>query len=206
MAAAVAAVEEVPLVDRRTSRDWKAAKRGQAMVEFLLGLVGIMFLVAGLLQAREISYKNLKMQCDSREDMADLLTGAGSSQSGDFVYSKGHDTGNDKKMYTGDDVMLSDSPSTFFGSFLPASGYIEPPTGSGSIQEYFSEFETARNDPYASLEDTGDLGASFNMLFSQDSAEIRIMPFLRRIIGKNMFILERSIWMPKLDGLMEPPP
>ncbi|WP_168433401.1 hypothetical protein [Pontiella sulfatireligans] len=188
---------------RKAFRVCKKAKSGQSMIEFLLGLICIVFLVAGLMQAREISCENLKMISLAREDVADLLTGNGSSEQGDYVYSEGHDEGNDQRRFTGDDVMLSGTASSFFSDFFSSARYNEPPIAGGeSIQQYLEDYEQV--DPYAALESTGDLGNTYNMLFTQRSTDIEIVPVIRRLVGKGSFILSRGIWMPELDGLMEP--
>jgi len=200
---AVVAVEEVPPVDRKLCKRGDK-KNGQAMVEFLLGLVGIIFLLIGLLQVRELSWNSSQMNLDMRGLLADrMIEQTGVTSGGQMVYSQGHDEGNDERKYTDDDIMLSTSPYTFVDSFLAYVGYSEDSTFDGTrMKEYLKNYKL--DDPYKALDETpSDISDTFDMIYQDAYVEVMVLPYMQQLTGKRAIELQGGIWMPELGGLME---
>ncbi|MDF7807715.1 hypothetical protein P4E94_09725 [Pontiellaceae bacterium B12219] len=202
----VTAAEEV-LVHPGAPRKYRIAeaKSGQAMIEFILGLVGIMFLLIGLLQVRELSWTSTQMSLDIRENIADQMTGSGSLQSGVLNYSEGHTRGADNRMYTSDDKMMTGSISSFLGNFMDHSGYSTPSSQGGlSTKEYLSDYNL--HDPYMALDSvSANLAEPFDMLYQPGSDDIFVLPFISPLIGKGRIDIETEVWMPELGNLMGTP-
>lgn len=202
-AVAVAAAEGVPPVDRK-SRQRREGKSGQAMIEFMLGLVGIMFLLVGLLQARELSWNIAQMNLDVRGELAEqMLEEVAETSNGQMLYSEGHDVGEDGLMYTDDDNMLSTTPFGFSEMFLEYVGYTEAGSlGGDTAQEYLENYSL--NDPYEALEEiTIEISDTFDMIYQAGSVEVDVLPFMQSLIGKTSIELDVGIWMPRLGGLMD---
>ncbi|MEA2068646.1 MAG: hypothetical protein U9P12_05545 [Verrucomicrobiota bacterium] len=187
-------------------RGWKRAstfgsRSGQAMAEFLVGLVGIMLLVVGLQQASLVSRKSFKAYSAVREDVAMQLTESMERYSGEFLFADTVDAGNDRKNYTGDDriVVGDNSFYTEGNGFLERVGY----PGADEIGDRLNEYD--RIDPYSDLADTSDsdLSQKFRMHYAVDIQPVEILPFLRKVLGKDTVNLRREIFMPSWDGLME---
>jgi hypothetical protein len=201
--AAAEAVEEVPLVDHKPPHQ-NSGKSGQAMIEFLLGLVGIMFLLVGLLQARELSWHSSQMNLDVRGELAEQMLGQNAvPSSGEMVYSEGHDKGEDGLLYTDDDLMLSASPFDFVNAFLEYVGYSGASSMGGSTtKDYLENYGV--QDPYQALDETSaNISDTFDMLYQDSHVEVMVLPFMQNLIGKSTIDLQEGIWMPHLGDLME---
>ena len=197
--------EEEPAVAHKQNRLKKKSREGQAMTEFLVGLVGIMFLVVGLLQYREMSIQSFEGHINTREDLAKQMID-NSGAHGDFIFSQGASVGADEKMFTGDDGIEGASQGFFNGTepkgFLMAVGYDDSNTEWGSgLQSYLSDYD--REDPYSRLGNSSGLAESYDMMLSTDTVQVDVMPFLRRVLGRSTVTIERKAWMPRIEGLMD---
>lgn len=175
------------------------------MTEMLAGLVGIMFLILGLLQYREMSIRSFEGHISTREDLAKQMNDNSQPQ-GDFIFSQGASVGSDEKMYTGDDGIEPASPGFFSGAepkgFLSAVGYQDADMNNGrGLESYLSEYE--RQDPFNRLGTTSGLAQSYDMLLSTDTVQIDVLPFLRQLLGRSSITVERKAWMPRTEGLMD---
>jgi hypothetical protein len=193
-----------PVVHRKTVQ-CKKSREGQAMSEFLVGLVGIMFLVVGLLQYREMSINSFEGHIRTREDLAKQMNDDSSPQ-GDFIFSQGASIGADEKMYTGDDGIESASQEFFNGAdpkgFLSAVGYNDSDADGGTgLESYLSDYDSL--DPLNRLGNSSGLAESYGMLLSTDTVQIDVLPFLRRVLGRSTVTIERKAWMPRTEGLMD---
>ena len=192
---------EVLPVGRRWHSFDTRSRSGQAMAEFLVGLVGIMLLVVGLQQIPLVSRKSFKAYSAAREDVAMQLTESMERYSGEFLFADTVDAGADRKNYTGDDrVVVGDNSFYTEGNgFLERVGY----PGAGEIGDQLNDYE--RIDPYSDLADTSDsdLSQKFRMHYAVNVQPVEILPFLRKVLGKDTVNLQREVFMPSWDGLME---
>jgi hypothetical protein len=196
--------EERPVAPRKTVQR-KKSREGQAMSEFLVGLVGIMFLVVGLLQYREMSMNSFEGHIRTREDLAKQMNDNSSPQ-GNFIFSQGASVGADEKMYTGDDGIEATSQGFFNGAdpkgFLSAVGYRDSDAEGGTgLESYLSDYDSL--DSLNRLGNSSGLAESYDMLFSTDTVQIDVLPFLRRVLGRSTITIERKAWMPRTEGLMD---
>lgn len=188
--------EEGRLVDRRFH-----SRSGQAMAEFLVGLVGIMFLIVGLQQIAILSEKSFEIHHKVRGDLAVQLTDSDDFIEG-FVYAMKTDAGADRKAYTGDDQIVVGTDDVYEGPFsvMYAVDY-------GGLNWYLSGYPhpSHDNDPYARLKDNGDGEESedFAMFYAEERVPVEVVPFFRRVLGRDSINLRQQVWMPALDGLME---
>jgi hypothetical protein len=180
----------------------KHSRSGQAMAEFLVGLVGIMLLIVGLQQISFVSDKNFKLHHKVRGDLAIQMTESGSDFIEGFVYATKPDLGADGQGYTGDDQIVAGNDDVYVGSFgvLYAIDY-------GWMSGYMADYLPAslENDPYGRLEDNGDGEESenFEMFYAEERTPVEVVPFFRKVLGRDSINLRQQFWMPALDGLME---
>ena len=77
----------------------------------------------------------------------------------------------------------------------------------GWMSGYLSDYlpPSRDNDPYSRLEDTGgaELSKNFEMFYAEDRVPVEVVPFFRRVLGRDSINLRQQAWMPALDGLME---
>jgi hypothetical protein len=169
------------------------------MSEFLVGLVGIMLLVVGLQQISILSSKTFEAHTNSRRMLAEEIAAESFEKySGDFIFVETVDSGADKKIYTADDNVIigDDSFYTEGKGFFHMVDY-------AILKDYLWEYE--RLDPYYRLSDSSFsiLAESFSMHYGVDTQEADILPFLRKVLGRDTVNLKHEIFMPAWKGLMD---
>ena len=174
------------------------SKSGQAMVEFLVGLVGILLLVVGLQQISIVSQKSFAAHTAARAQVAEQLADpTWGDYTGDFVFVDAVDQGADQKNYTGDDTIVAgdDSFYTEGKGFLPAVDY-------APLNGYLVGHD--RDDPYYRLSDSSFsiLSESFAMHYGVDIQPVELLPMLRKALGRDSVNLKRDMFMPSWKGLM----
>lgn len=174
------------------------SKSGQAMAEFLVGLVGIMLLVVGLQQVSIISRKSFESHVNVRSQLAEQMVDPMADYTGDYIFVDTVDKGEDQKGYTGDDQILEgdDSFYTDGDGLLDLVNYYDV---SGYLLTYDLE------DPYHRFDDASFyvLSKSFSMFYAADNQEVEVVPFLRTVIGRDTINLKREAWIPSWGHLME---
>ena len=175
-----------------------SSRSGQAMAEFLVGLVGIMLLVVGLQQISIISRKSFEAHVNVRTQLAEQLADPMADYSGDYVFVATVDKGLDQKNYTGDDRIVEGDDGLFTegNGFLDLVNYYD-------ISGYLLGHDL--EDPYHRLDDSSFLilSESFSMYYAQDNQQVEIVPFLRKVVGRDTIELKREAWMPSWGNLME---
>ena len=178
------------------------SRSGQAMAEFLVGLVGIMLLVVGLQQIAILSEKNFEMHHKVRGDLAVQMTESSSPFIPGFSFATKTDLGADGKAYTGDDQVVVGTDDVYTGpnGLMSAVDY---GWMRGTLWDYAPP--SRDNDPYNRLAESGfsDLSKKFEMFYAEDRVPVEVVPFLRRLLGRDSINLRQQAWMPALDGLME---
>jgi hypothetical protein len=187
---------EGPPVDRKRPISF-GSRSGQAMAEFLVGLVGILVLVVGLQQISMVSMKSFEAHNAARAQVAEQLADPSSEFSGDFLFVETVNAGVDEKVYTGDDEIVQgdDSFYTEGQGFLHAVDYAQ-------MKGYLVDYDA--DDPYYRLSDSSFsiLSESFAMHYGVDVQPVEVLPVLRRVIGRDSVNLERDLFMPSWRGLM----
>ncbi len=174
------------------------SRSGQAMTEFLVGLVGILILVVGLQQISIVSRKSFAAHTAARAQVAEQLADpTWGDYTGDFVFVDAVNQGVDQKNYTGDDTIVAgdDSFYTEGKGFLHAVDY-------GEMKDYLLNHD--RDDPYYRLSDSSFsiLSESFSMHYGVDIQPVELLPVLRKALGRDSVKLKRDMFMPSWKGLM----
>ena len=186
------------MVDRKRYPSKNHARAGQAMAEFLVGLVGIMLLVVGLQQVALVSRGSFDAHINVRRLLAEQMTDPMSNYSGDYAFFPTTDPGLDDKKYTGDDVRVTGDDSFF----TKREGY-RYAVDYSTLSEYLDEYGC--DDPYYHLSKRtlADLSKSFEMFYAVDQQPVVVVPLLRQVLGRDSLGLEQSGWMPAWDKVMQ---
>lgn len=169
-----------------------ATRSGQAIVEFVVGIVGILILVAAMLQLGTLV----------REDSRTLLKAraeAGAAALGDDYiapvspgprYLAGWSTGPDNAAYTRDDQSVAGNAALFSQGLL---AHANPAT----LAQYLPD------NPLTPMADPGALmsGLSF-VRGSSDSGPIPLYPITRKLIfGRSTITMESEVYLIWTRGL-----
>lgn len=175
-------------------------KSGQAMAEFLVGLVGIMLLIVGLQQVSIISRKSFEAHVNVRTQLAEQMVDPMADYTGDYIFVATVDKGEDQKGYTGDDRILEGDD----GFFTEGNGFLDL-VNYYDVSGYLLDPTYDREDPYHRLEDSSFLvlSESFSMYYAADNQAVDVVPFLRTVIGRDTINLKREAWIPSWGNLME---
>jgi hypothetical protein len=149
-------------------------KSGQAMIEFLVGLVGVVILLLGLELIANIVYQDVDTIFQARIDVAEDMV-AGSTQN----------TGASS-------------------AYDPSASYDELDiniNSSGEYEMYQSDYpQTERGDGFQFLRENGDPLETMVGAEKGDSIGIPSQ-LMRQILGRSDVQIENSVWMPQWDGL-----
>ncbi|MBN2162917.1 MAG: hypothetical protein JXR25_08760 [Pontiellaceae bacterium] len=172
-------------------------RSGQAMAEFLVGLVCIMLLLAGLQQVSILSGKGFESMNQARYSLASQYIDPTPESLG-FNFSGAGEAGTDGLNLTADDqhdigvdVVYQDSEYGYLnsvnddliGGFLDSAGIINPNTDLKYNDGVYSE------------------SPALQMLYAEDEREVRISPFLKKLLQLDAIHLKREVWMPRWDQL-----
>ena len=159
------------MMKRSTSRS------GQAMVEFLLGLTGIMVILMALNLAASIVYNDFITIYSAREEVADNLV-AGVVSSSAYGTSQSYDA--------------TTTVDALRQAIVDDSGY----------ENFIEDYSTGTRDGFAFLSDGADPLAT--MTGSQKSSSIDVTaPLFQRILGRSHVNINNAVWMPPWDDLMQ---
>jgi hypothetical protein len=150
------------------------AKSGQAMVEFLIGLVGIIVLVLGLNQIAMIVSSDFESMLNARMDVAEDLINQ-STTTADNSYD----------------------PSVSYAE-LNLSVNVNADGGYVRFQETYPQDQ--RNDGFEFLRNGND--PLNTMMGSEKGHAIAIESrLMRKVLGRSSIMLHHQIWMPPWDDL-----
>jgi hypothetical protein len=170
---------------------------GQAMIEFLIGLVGVAVLISMLLQISVISYERTGMVIETRNDMARALARGGSAAY-DADYLSGWGAGADNQNYTEDD-----RPE--LGN---AVGFLDGMDTAMEMSDLKSRLETPfPGNPYLGFSGStaGSVSEAFGIFRVNSRTDaIGILPAVRRLVlGIEQLVISHEIYMPSTGSLME---
>ena len=169
---------------------------GQAMVEFLIGLVGVAVLISMLLQISMISYDRTGMVIEARNDVAQRLAG-GALPSSDSDYLSGWDAGTDSQNYTEDDSSELGNAVGFMDGMTTA---MDTPMLQARLESPFPA------NPYLRFNDStsGNVSEVFGMFRVDGRTDpIEMLPAVRRLVANiETLVIEHEIYMPRTGNLM----
>jgi hypothetical protein len=171
----------------------KKRKIGQAMVEFLCGLVGICVIISVLLQINVISREHMIAVLSARSQMGDLLSYS-STGSSDADYLSGWSEGTDEYQYSEDDESETGSAVDFTGALATAISN--------------EAFEVDFLAPYFQtnlISDICEAGSDVVDLFGVNMVEeetdsIELLPFVRNLVyDADDITLKYKVYMPWIN-------
>lgn len=153
------------------------SRSGQAMVEFLLGLTGIIVILMALNLAASIVYNDFNTIYSAREEVADNLV-AGVVSSSAYNENQSYD------------------PSTSIEALREA--IIED----SEYDTFIEDYSTGTPDGFAFLSEGSD--PLSNMTGVQKSSSIDVTaPLFQRILGRASVNINNAVWMPPWEDLMQ---
>ncbi|MCF7849211.1 MAG: hypothetical protein K9M45_10190 [Kiritimatiellales bacterium] len=155
----------------------KESRDGQAMIEFMIGLIGIMILLLALNQVASIVYNDFKTIYSAREEVADKLV---DMQPGSASY----------------DESQSYDPSPSIDELAINI------SGEGSYENFLGSYPSDRPDGFGFLWSGED--PLRNMTGSQKSSAIAVTaPLFKKLLGRDSIKINNAAWMPPWDDLMQ---
>ena len=151
------------------------SKNGQAMVEFLLGLVGIVILLLGLNQVAMIVYNDFNTITSAREEVADRLMNqsAGTTSVGSDVYNMSSVEEYMRPALNPDDLLVQE------------------------LDRYPSERENQFNFLWENHNPLQE------MTSSEKSSTIAVTsPLFQRVIGRSKVQINNAVYMPPWEDLL----
>ena len=151
-------------------------KSGQAMVEFLIGLVGLLFIMLGLFQMVIVVDEDFDSLIGAREQVARQLTGTGGA-SADYSTATQYE-----------------AQGGFYNQFLDNIQYTDAYTRALALQD----------DPRDGFEVAAEGDIMSTMVGFEDGQAIDVeSAMLGRVIGDRIRT-RNMVWMPPWDDLMDP--
>jgi hypothetical protein len=170
---------------------------GQAMIEFLLGLVGIAVLVAMLVQINAISLVHTPMVISTRNQMASMLAGNPADSSGS-AYLSGWESGPDGFRYTPDDSSAAGDSGSFINGMESATHrdeLLQVLQARGFAESDFSRFGSGA---------AGNVTESFGMFSHGQTDSIDFALIVQKLVtGWDTLQFRHDIYMPRINSLME---
>jgi hypothetical protein len=168
------------------------------MAEFLVGLVAIMLLVAGLQQIAFLSDRGYDAMNNARLNMARQLMDpsfAGDALS-NFEFGDPTRPGRDRKNYTADDRRAFGN-DTFY---QVNDGYREKVLD-GDIEGYFASYDFYNPNNDLKQSDVYSRSTALEMFHASDQQIVDVVPFLNRALGRERILIARDLVMPRLDQI-----
>lgn len=164
------------------------------MAEFLVGLVAVMLLVAGLQQIAFLSDRGYEAMDNARRSMARQLMDPGFVEGYRFGFGDPSSPGSDKNNYTADDRRSNGNDSFYQDS----DGYLEN-VYDLRIEVYLSDYDYY--NPHNDLKETDVYSRStaLEMFHASDQQRVDVVPFLDRMLGRESILIGRDVVMPRLD-------
>ncbi len=166
------------------------------MAEFLVGLVCIMLLVAGLQQIALLSDRGFKAMNNARHKMAEQQVYPVLRWS-EFNFSAPVTPGPDGRAYTADD----DRPvgdDTFYQDYEGYLGMVYDDL----IDNYLDS--AGRIDSHIDLqysEGVFSSTAALDMNRAADQQAVEVVPFMDKVLGRDRILVGHDVWMPRWGGI-----
>lgn len=171
-----------------TTTDTGAAQSGQAMVEFVVALVAIIVLTAGLLQFARISAAHTATAVEARREAgAYAIMAAPPFADPDYILDR--TVGPDGAAYSRDDGHIDALPDNFYAKVV---GYANPAALNTRLPG--NAVSRLYGRPFPQLE--------FGMTYGSDSKQVPLLPVIRSLVYRATDIeLESEAWMIWTHGI-----
>lgn len=163
----------------------RAARGGQAMIEFLVGLVAVLVLIAGLLQVAELTMKHTDAMVEARLDAGETaLSGLFPLSNPDYIES--WNEGPDQIRYTTDDASSRGGSSEFTDSI--ANRAAADDAGWAIINAAGGNIPVLHEHP--------DPVSFFGLVKAESEDTVSLIPAIRELVYRAETIRIRSeVWM-----------
>ena len=172
------------------------------MAEFLVGLVAIMLLVAGLQQIAFLSDRGYDAMNNARRTMARHLMDPSFAGDALSTFDFGDPTrpGRDRKNYTADDRKAVGNDTFYQGP----DGYLEK-VWDADIEGYFASYDFYNPHNDLKVSDVYSRSTALEMFHTSTQHSVDVVPFLDRVLGKKTITVGRGqdIVMPRLDRVKQ---
>ena len=168
------------------------------MAEFLVGLVAVMLLVAGLQQVAFLSDRGYAAMNNARHDMARQLMDPGFVDPYRFAFGDPARLGRDGKKYTADD-RRAEGNDTFYQD---SDGYLEKVLDA-DIEGYFGSYDFYNPHNDLKVSDVYSRSTALEMFHASDQQSVDVVPFLDRVLGRETILIGRDLVMPRLDRIKQ---
>ena len=165
-------------------------KDGQALTEFIVGLVAIMVLVAGLVQIASITKAHTDAMFSARKEAGQLSMQDGTLLSAS-LFIKDWKENDDEKRYTKDDSATTDSLMKFNNDIVEYAS---------DSADGWSIMNNAKYDAIPNLRNS--TGVQFGMVRGNAGSSVDLLPIFQKLIYAAPEIdLECTVWMTWTKGI-----
>ena len=171
---------------------------GQAMAEFLVGLVCIMLLIVGIQQISFLSQKGFKAMTAARHAMAWQYAENPPSEWPIFNFGVPTRPGMDSKNLTADDRRGGGDDSFY----QDMDGYLDM-VYDDEIERYLLG-AVGRTSPHIDLkysEGTYTTTTALDMMYAAGHEAVFVVPFMDEVLGRDRILIGRDLWMPRWDAI-----
>lgn len=168
---------------------------GQAMVEFVIGLVGVLVVTAGILLLAELDRADTEtLAAASADAISDAMSGSIPSS---FTPVQDWDEGLDGMRHTKDDKAVN---GNFGGIRANISSYTAPNGDwSGTRRD---DGSSVKYDDIVRFNDGTLTSSAFNFMRAHEEATVETLPVLQSFMGlPGTITVENEVWMPAFSGL-----
>ena len=164
-----------------------APRQGQAMIEFIVGLIAVLALFAGLIQfvslfiAQTDTFTNARRIAGSRA-MAPVAIASGAE------YILAWDEADDKRRYSVDDTHSDADPIAFVDTIVKRAAR--------NVADW-GQLEKIPRNAVRDLRDSPAPATMFGLMEGRDSQVVPLLPVVRHLLyNRDSIELESSVWMP----------
>jgi hypothetical protein len=176
-----------PTTRRPGTADAGEARRGQAMIEFLVGIIAVMALFAGLIQfvslftAQTDTFSKARRAAGGRA-MADVQMVSAAD------YIQFWDAAADQRRYSVDDTHSDANAISFKDEIVSRSA----PNATDWLL-----LDTIPNNEMRDLRDNAAPATLFGLMEGQETADIPLLPVVRTLLyDRSNIEIKSSVWMP----------
>ena len=181
----------------RHSKGWPTADRsGQAMVEFIVGLVAVMALLAGLLQVASLGKAHTDSMVEARREAADLAMmdlGDGTVVLSDPDYIQEWNVGPDGRHHSRDDTWTEANAGEFNERIVDRAA---------ADPEGWSILGDVPNNPIGQLHGNWDAVAALGLVHGHDERPVPLLPAVRSLLYRADSVdVECDVWLTWTKGI-----
>jgi hypothetical protein len=170
----------------------RSSRSGQAIVEFIVGLVAVLVLFAGLLQVATLTKKHTDTMVEARRLAAErAMTDLDAASNPDYISN--WKPGTDRKPYTRDDIHSPADPGSFDSRIVDRAA--EDALG-------WSIIDFIPRNPLADMHGSGTPASEFGLVSGSDTRTVDLLPAVQDLIYDRPRINVRcTVWMTQTKGL-----